>query len=60
MSVSESNISVAKELGYPCSVSNVEYSVFVPDRWFLPRFYLAGDKYNVHFRLSGFKFFLDN
>ena len=60
MSVSEANISDAKELGYPCAVSNMEYSVLAPGRWFLPRFYLAGDKYNIHFRLSGFKFFLDN
>jgi hypothetical protein len=60
ISVSDANIGMAKQLGYPCAVSNMEYSVMPPDLHFLPRFYLAGDKYNVHFRLSGFKFFLDN
>ena len=59
MSVSDSNIAIVKGMGYPCAVSNMEYSVFSPNKWFLPRFYLAGDKYNVHFRFSGFKFFLD-
>ena len=59
MSVSDANIDLVKKVGYPCAVSNMEYSVLPPDRYFLPRFYLAGDKYNIHFRLSGFKFFLD-
>ncbi len=59
MSVSDANIDMVKQSGYPCAVSNMEYSVMSPDRYFLPRFYLAGDKYNIHFLLSGFKFFLD-
>lgn len=57
-SVSAKDIALAKELGYPCAVSNLVESPSYCGRYFMPRFMLSSDKYLLHFELSGFKHFL--
>lgn len=58
-SVSARDVALAKELGYPCAVSNeVELTPLV-GRYFRPRFMITtDDKYAIHFLLSGLKYFL--
>lgn len=52
---------LAAELGYPCAVSNTNTaSENAASRYFLPRLALPADKYDLHFELSGLKFFLKN
>lgn len=52
---------IAAKLGYPCAVSNTNMvPANVTSRYFLPRLALPADKYDLHFELSGLKFFLKN
>ena len=56
--VGETAIRVAKELGYPCAVSNTHAAGAKHGRYFLPRMDLLPNKYMIHFELSGAKFWL--
>jgi len=50
---------LAEELGYPCAVSNTNTApANATSRFFLPRLALPADRYELHFELSGLKFFL--
>ena len=52
---------LAAELGYPCAVSNTNTApANAASRYFLPRLALPADAYELHFELSGLKFFLKN
>lgn len=57
-SVGKESLVLAKELGYPCAVSNEpEYSKD-RGRFFMMRMALSPDKYELHFVLSGLKYFI--
>ena len=56
--VGQKAIDKVRELGYPCAVSDATKDGEPYSRWFLPRFALLPDKYQIHFELSGFKHFL--
>lgn len=56
--VGETAIRVAKELGYPCAVSNTHTAGAKHERYFLPRMDLLPNKYMIHFELSGAKFWM--
>ena len=56
--VGESAIEKVRQLGYPCAVSNTTQEGEPYSKWFLPRFSLSSDKYQLHFDLSGFKHFM--
>lgn len=56
--VGEAAIEKVQQLGYPCAVSDATKEGEPYSRWFLPRFALLPDKYQLHFDLSGFKHFL--
>ena len=57
--VGETAVRLAEELGYPCAVSNTNAApANATSRYFLPRLALPVDKYDLHFELSGLKFFL--
>lgn len=59
--VGEVAVRLAEELGYPCAVSNTNTAPEnATSRYFLPRLALPADKYDLHFELSGLKFFLKN
>lgn len=52
---------LAAELGYPCAVSNTNTApANAASRYFLPRLALPADAYELHFELSGLKFFFKN
>ena len=56
-SVGVETLSVAEELGYPCAVSNdPDYSPH-HGRFFMQRFSVSSDKYELNFVLSGAKYF---
>ena len=60
-SVSKETTKIAEDLGYPCAFSNDEY--YTPDlrgNYYRIRFSPRCDKYDVHFLLSGFKYFLQS
>lgn len=54
--VGETAIRMAKDLGYPCALSNTNTSMH--SKYFLPRMALSSDRYLLHFELSGCKHFL--
>ena len=59
--VSEETIKVAEEVGYPCAFSNDDY--YTPELrgdFYRIRFAPQCDKYDVHFLLSGLKYFLQS
>lgn len=56
--VGDAAIRVAKELGYPCAVSNTHAAGAKHGRYFLPRMDLLPNKYMIHFELSGAKFWM--
>lgn len=59
--VSEKTIKVAEELGYPCAFSNDSY--YTPSlrgNYYRMRFAPAYNKYEVHFLLSGLKYFMQS
>lgn len=59
--VGEVAVRVAEELGYPCAVSNTNTAPEnATSRYFLPRLALSADTYELHFELSGLKFFLQH
>lgn len=60
MSVSGRDVKIAESCGYPCAVSNIENPTKLDGRYFIPRMTLPADKVMLHFKLSGFKYFLDN
>lgn len=56
--IGEETLKLAQELGYPCAVSNdPDYSPF-RGRFFLMRMPLPANRYELHFVLSGLKYFL--
>lgn len=57
-SIGEESLKLAEELGYPCAVSNDPD--FSPARgpFFMMRMALSPNKYELHFVLSGLKYFL--
>ena len=56
--IGEETLKLAQELGYPCAVSNdPDYSPF-RGRYFLMRMPLPANRYELHFVLSGLKYFL--
>ena len=58
-SVGQREIGYARELGYPCAVSNTFESPHnAGNRYFMPRYELSPDRHLLHFELSGLKFFL--
>lgn len=60
-SVGEETIKIAEKLGYPCAFSNDDY--YTPSlrgNYYRMRFAPRCDKYDVHFLLSGFKYFLQS
>lgn len=57
-SVDEDAIKIAKELSYPCAVSNMLNPGRLCSRFFLPRMDLSADKFSIHFHLSGLDYFL--
>ena len=60
-SVGEETVKIAEELGYPCAFSNDDY--YTPSlrgNYYRIRFAPRCDKYDVHFLLSGFKYFLQS
>ena len=61
-SVDTDSIRVAEEAGYPCAVSNVPVHNDMMGHHFLPRTMLfkTYTKYQIHFELSGAKYFIQN
>lgn len=60
-SVGKETVKIAEELGYPCAFSNDDY--YTPQlrgSYYRLRFAPRCDKYDVHFLLSGFKYFLQS
>lgn len=57
-SVNGDSIKACKSVGYPCAVSNMSDPYFIRGKYFLPRFTLSADKYELHFELSGLKYLL--
>ena len=52
------SLETAKELGYPCAVSNDPDWSPHRGRFFLQRMALSSNKYELHFVLSGLKYFI--
>ena len=52
------SLEMAKELGYPCAVSNDPDWSPHRGRFFLQRMALSSNKYELHFVLSGLKYFI--
>ena len=52
------SLKLAEELGYPCAVSNELGYSQNRDRFFIMRMALSSNKYELHFVLSGLKYFL--
>ena len=52
------SLRIVKELGYPAAVSNDPDMSKFTGRYFLPRYPLHSNKYELHFVLSGLKYFL--
>lgn len=61
-SVNADSICVAEDVGYPCSVSNVSVHNDMMCKHFLPRIMLfkTYTKHQIHFELSGAKYFIRN
>ena len=57
-SIGEESLILAKQLGYPCAVSNDPDFSFYRNRFFLQRMTLSANKYKLHLELSGLKYFL--
>ena len=57
-SVGEESLKLAEELGYPCAVSNDPDFSSVRGIFFMMRMALSSNKYELHFVLSGLKYFL--
>ena len=50
---------IAEDLGYPCAFANTHESPNNFNRYFMPRMHIwNADKYDMHFELSGLRFFL--
>jgi peptidoglycan/xylan/chitin deacetylase (PgdA/CDA1 family) len=59
--VSSKTIKIAEELGYPCAFSNDDYyTPMLRGNFYRIRFTPKCDKYDIHFLLSGFKYFLQS
>ena len=56
--VGEEAVRMARQMGYPCAVSNTNESSENAAQFFLPRMTLSADRYMMHLELSGLKFFL--
>ena len=56
--IGEESLSIAKELGYPCAVSNDPDMSWHRGRFFIMRMALPSNKYELHFVLSGLKYFI--
>lgn len=57
-SIGEDSLKLVEELGYPCAVSNDPDLSPHRGRFFLQRIALSANKYELHFVLSGLKYFL--
>ena len=57
-SIGEDSLKLAEELGYPCAVSNDPDPSPHRGRFFMQRIALSANKYELHFVLSGLKYFL--
>ena len=57
-SVGEDSIRIASELAYPCALSNEPDFSKWHGRFFMMRMALSPDKYELHFVLSGLKYFI--
>ena len=57
-SVGEESHKLAEELGYPCAVSNEPDYSSARGPFFMTRMALSPNKYELHFVLSGLKYFL--
>jgi len=56
--IGEESLRLAEELGYPCAVSNDPDLSPHRGRFFLQRLALSSNKYELHFVLSGLKYFI--
>lgn len=58
--VGEVAVRMARQMGYPCAVSNTNEDNRNISQFFLPRMTLSADRYMLHLELCGLKFFLKN
>lgn len=59
--IGEESLKIAEDFGYPCAVSNDPYYSPHRGRFFLQRMaFWTTDKYEIHFELSGLKYFLQH
>ena len=56
--IGDESIRIAEELGYPCAVSNDPDFSSHRGKFFLMRMALPSNKYELHFVLSGLKYFI--
>lgn len=56
--VDERVLNIARELGYPCAVSNQPLQNCLTGLYFMLRMTLSSNKYRLHFQLSGLEHFL--
>lgn len=57
-SIDEMTAQIAEEVGFPLAMSATTGEPGWKGKFLLPRMYVGGDKYAIHFELSGAKFFL--
>ena len=57
-SVTDKTCEVAKKVGFPCAFSNDPDFSHLRSNFYRMRFTLTSDKYDIHFQLSGLKYFL--
>lgn len=57
-SIDERTAQIAARVGFPLALSAVNNVPSWRGKHLLPRMYVGGDKYSLHFELSGFKHFL--